>query len=62
MPTQFNSDFTYRLSLPWSTTVSMTVQNVFDVDPPFSRDILNYDAFFGSPLGRTFRFGILKTF
>jgi iron complex outermembrane receptor protein len=61
-PTWFNTDVTYRLTLPWRTTVTVSVQNLFDRDPPFARDILNYDAFFGSPLGRTVRFQILKTF
>lgn len=60
IPATFNTDFTYRLDLPWQTTMSVTVQNVFDQDPIFSRDIINYDAFTGSPLGRTIRFGLLK--
>jgi iron complex outermembrane receptor protein len=38
----------------------LTVQNVFDTDPNFSRDFINYDAFSGSPLGRTYRVGVTK--
>lgn len=60
IPASFNSDFTYRVQLPAQTSMSLTVQNVFDTDPKFSRDPINYDAFSGSPLGRTFRIGIQK--
>ena len=54
------SDFSYQLELPWETTVTVTVQNVFDADAKFSREALGYDASTGSPLGRTVRFGVRK--
>lgn len=60
IPASFTSDFTYRLTLPAQTTASVSIQNVFDTDPKFSRDAINYDAFSGSPLGRTVRLGITK--
>jgi iron complex outermembrane receptor protein len=60
IPASFNSDFSYRLSLPAETSLSVTIQNVFDTDPKFSRDFINYDAFSGSPLGRTVRVGVTK--
>lgn len=56
----FLSDFSYQLDLAWQTTVSITVQNVFDEDPKFSREALGYDASTGTALGRTFRFGVRK--
>jgi len=57
----FLSDFAYQLNLEeWNTTVSVTVQNVFDKDPKFSREALGYDASTGTALGRTFRFGVRK--
>ena len=40
--------------------MTVTVQNVFDADPKFSREALGYDASTGSPLGRTVRFGVRK--
>jgi iron complex outermembrane receptor protein len=61
IPDTFNSDFTYTYRMTPKTAFSLTVQNVFDADPPFARNNLSYDAFNGSPLGRTFRIGIRKT-
>ncbi|HET9160545.1 MAG TPA: TonB-dependent receptor, partial [Caulobacteraceae bacterium] len=60
IPASFNSDFTYRITLPAQTSLSLSIQNVFDTDPKFSRDAINYDAFSGSPLGRTYRLGVTK--
>lgn len=54
------SDFSYQVELPWDTRLTLTVQNVFDADPKFSREALGYDASTGSPLGRTFRIGVRK--
>ena len=61
--TQFSSAFTYRLQLPQNLDLTFTVDNVFDTDPQFSRDTLNYNSSSGvSPLGRTFQLGVRKTF
>jgi len=60
IPASFTSDFTYRITLPAQTSLSLAIQNVFDTDPKFSRDFINYYAFSGSPLGRTLRFGLTK--
>jgi hypothetical protein len=61
--TQFNSSFTYRVTLPHEVDFSVTVDNVFGVDPSFSRDGQNYDSSSGAgPLGRTFQFSVRKTF
>ncbi|MBL6852820.1 MAG: TonB-dependent receptor [Alphaproteobacteria bacterium] len=37
---------------------SLTMNNVFDKDPPFARTDYSYDAFTANPLGRTIKFGI----
>ena len=58
--TTFNTDVSYSVQIGWDTTLALTVQNLFDKDPEFSRDAINYDAFTGSPLGRTVRFGVRK--
>jgi outer membrane receptor protein involved in Fe transport len=43
--------------------LTFTVDNVFDADPSFSRDTLNYDSGSSvSPLGRTFQVSVRKTF
>ena len=60
VPATFNTDVSYQLDLPWNATLTLTVQNLFDEDPAFARLAINYDAFTGSPLGRTFRIGVRK--
>ena len=56
----FNTDVSYQADLPWNTTLTITIQNLFDKDPELSRDLIGYDAGTGSPLGRTLRVGIRK--
>lgn len=56
----FTVDFTYRVELPWDTSAAITINNVFDQDPPFARYGLSYDPYLGSPLGRNIRFTITK--
>ncbi|WP_293682621.1 TonB-dependent receptor [uncultured Phenylobacterium sp.] len=53
-------DAAYRVELPWDTTVSVRLQNVFDKDPSFARLSAGYDPFTGNPLGRTLRVGVTK--
>jgi hypothetical protein len=56
----FNTDASYQVELPWDTTLTVTIQNLFDKDPELSRDLIGYDAGTGSPLGRTVRVGVRK--
>ncbi len=58
----FTVDFSLRANLPWDTTLSLTVMNIFDRDPSFARLDYNYDPFTGSPLGRNFKVGLSKKF
>jgi outer membrane receptor protein involved in Fe transport len=60
IPATFNTDLSYNVQLPWDTTFTVTIQNLFDKDPEFARFAINYDAFTGSPLGRTVRVGVRK--
>ena len=55
-------DLDYRVQLPWETTVTLSVDNVFDTDPSFARLDLNYDPFTGNALGRTFKASVKKRF
>lgn len=55
-------DLVYRVELPWETTFTATVQNVFDQDPPFAYSPFNYDYTLGSPLGRVFQVNLKKRF
>jgi hypothetical protein len=55
-------DFHYQFETPWDATISASVVNVTDEDPPAAREEFGYDPLLGSPLGRTIEFGIRKTF
>jgi iron complex outermembrane recepter protein len=52
----------YRVELPWDVTVTASVDNVFDEEPPFARLDLNYDPFTSSALGRVYKLGMKKRF
>ena len=56
-------DLTYTAYLPWETTVTAGVQNLFDEEPPFAIGTqYNYDPGSGNPLGRVFVVGVRKKF
>jgi iron complex outermembrane receptor protein len=55
-------DLDYRVFLPWNTTVTASIDNILDEDPPFARLDLSYDPFTGNALGRTFKLGVKKKF
>jgi outer membrane receptor for ferrienterochelin and colicin len=56
------ADFTYRVELAYETTLTATVVNIFDRDPPPAQEELGYDPRLGDPLGRTFEIGLRKKF
>ncbi|MFZ5720578.1 MAG: TonB-dependent receptor domain-containing protein [Pseudomonadota bacterium] len=58
----YQFDLTYRVELPWDTTLSASVFNIFDRDPSDARLEAGYDPFIGNPYGRTFKLGVKKTF
>ena len=51
------ADFNAQLQLPANVTLTATVLNIFDRDPPFAREDYNYEPFIGNPLGRTVKVG-----
>ncbi|MBL8268369.1 TonB-dependent receptor plug domain-containing protein [Steroidobacter sp.] len=55
-------DLVYRLQLPGRTTMSASVINLTDRDPPLARLDLSYDPFIGNPLGRYFKVAATKQF
>ncbi|HEY0648975.1 TonB-dependent receptor domain-containing protein [Phenylobacterium sp.] len=55
-------DLVVRWEAPWDTVLTLSVQNVFDKDPPFVPGPYNYDISQGNPLGRVFEFGAKKRF
>lgn len=59
----FNTfDGTFRTVLGTGTTLSLSVLNIFDKDPPFARLDFNYDPFTATPLGRNFKLAISQKF
>jgi len=52
----------FNWDAPWDTTVSLSIVNLLDEDPPEVRHEINYDPYIGDPLGRTFELGIKKSF
>lgn len=56
------AELDYRVQLPWDTTVTASIDNLFDEDPSFARLDLNYDPFTGNALGRTFKLAVKKRF
>ena len=56
------NDVSYRALLPWDTTLSVSVINLFDTDPPFARLDLSYDPFTANPFGRYYKLNITKKF
>ncbi|MET0534763.1 MAG: TonB-dependent receptor [Steroidobacter sp.] len=55
-------DLVYRLSLPAQTTLTASVINFTDEDPPLVRLDLGYDPFIANPLGRYFKLLVNKRF
>ena len=63
IPEYWQNDLTYRVELPWDTSATLTVQNVFDEDPPFAIGTqYNYDPGSGNPLGRVYSMSLKKRF
>ena len=59
---QIIQDINYRVFLPWDSTLTATIGNIFNEDPSFARLELGYDPFTGNPLGRTYKIGLTKKF
>jgi iron complex outermembrane receptor protein len=55
-------DLTYVAQLPAEVTISASVTNLTDKDPPFARLELGYDPSVVSPVGRTIEVGFRKKF
>ncbi|HVK41783.1 MAG TPA: TonB-dependent receptor [Phenylobacterium sp.] len=63
IPEYWQHDLTYRVELPWDTTATLTVQNLFDEDPPFAIGTqYNYDPSSATPLGRVYAVAVKKRF
>jgi iron complex outermembrane receptor protein len=55
-------DAVYRLSLPEETTITASVINMTDRDPPLARLDLSYDPFLANPYGRYYKLLLNKKF
>jgi iron complex outermembrane receptor protein len=58
----YQVDLVYQALLPWDTTLTLKVDNLFDKDPPFAWSQYNYDYTLANPLGRVFGIGLKKQF
>jgi iron complex outermembrane recepter protein len=58
----YTVDLSYRAELPWDTTVTASVFNLFDRDPSAARLELSYDPFVGNVYGRSYKIGVRKRF
>jgi iron complex outermembrane receptor protein len=58
----FQHDLTAVIDLPADTRLTLSVQNIFDEDPPDAPAQANYDYTTGNPLGRVFEIGLKKRF
>lgn len=59
---EITNDLVYTGQLPWDTTLTAGIINIFDADPPFTRSQYNYDYTNAYFLGRVIQLGILKKF
>jgi iron complex outermembrane receptor protein len=63
VPEYWQHDITYKVELPWDTTAVLSIQNLFDKDPPFAIGTqYNYDPGSANPLGRVYSVGVKKRF
>lgn len=58
------SNLYYQYTMPWDEdfTLSLSVENLTDEEPPFTQQQYSYDPFIGNALGRTYKVGLRKTF
>jgi iron complex outermembrane receptor protein len=56
------ADLTIQWDINDRITLSGSVYNIFDQDPPFAREDYNYEPFVGNPLGRNFKIGVSAKF
>jgi iron complex outermembrane receptor protein len=59
---QWTHDFFYTWDFSDKTTFTASIVNVFDEDPPLTRNEYSYDPFTASPLGRVFKVGVRQAF
>lgn len=55
-------DLIVRWQAPWDVALTLSVQNIFNEDPPYVPSPYNYDLTQGNPLGRVFEVGFKKSF
>ncbi|WP_309603992.1 TonB-dependent receptor domain-containing protein [Phenylobacterium sp.] len=55
-------DLTYRVELPWNSTLSISALNIFDKAPSAARIEYSYDPYIGNPYGRTVKVVASKKF
>ncbi|PKP91046.1 MAG: hypothetical protein CVT77_13270, partial [Alphaproteobacteria bacterium HGW-Alphaproteobacteria-16] len=56
------ADLTVQFAITDSVTLTGSIYNLLDQDPPFAREDYNYAPFVGNPLGRNFKIGVSAKF
>jgi outer membrane receptor protein involved in Fe transport len=56
------ADFTYRYAFDDGLALTAAVGNMFDRNPPPAQEEFAFDPFMANALGRTFDFGVKKSF
>lgn len=56
------ADLTVQWEITEGISLSGSIYNIFDQDPPFAREDYNYEPFVGNPLGRNFKIGVNARF
>ncbi|RDE06770.1 TonB-dependent receptor plug domain-containing protein [Sphingomonas aracearum] len=56
------ADFNIQVRLAGQVTLTGTVYNILDAQPPFAREDYNYEPFVGNPFGRMFKVGVSAQF
>jgi iron complex outermembrane receptor protein len=62
IPSFTTHDIFYTWEFRPETTFSFSILNIFDEDPPLTRNEYSYDPFTATPLGRVFKLGIRQSF
>ena len=62
IPSFTTHDIFYTWEFRPETTLNFSIVNLFDEDPPLTRNEYSYDPFTTTPLGRVFKIGIRQSF
>ena len=59
---EIRHDLLASYEMPWGTTLSLSLLNILDKEPPFAPSILGFDVTKADPLGRVFKINLRHAF